>query len=83
MRNWALIDTETNIVKNIVVWDGEQEWFPSEICLLIECTNNLDAEIGGTYINDNFVRVVRTITEEVSPPVPPSEVTGNNGPTVA
>jgi len=34
--NWAVIDSNTNIVVNVVLWDGVSTWSPPEGCIAIQ-----------------------------------------------
>lgn len=52
MRTWAIINIISNIVENIIVWDGVSPWQSPEGTYMIECTDNEDAQIGGTYDPD-------------------------------
>ena len=54
MRTWALINQQTNIVENIIKWDGETAWQPPDGFLCIECFGN--ADIGDTYENGSFIK---------------------------
>lgn len=44
--SYAVIDIQTNIVVNVVVWDGHSSWSPPEGCIAIQ--SDL-AGIGWTY----------------------------------
>ena len=69
---WAMIDTNTNEVKNIIVWDGESEFvYPSDIILI----NIIDKEVGIGWIYD-------TSTQEFISPVVevPTETVSNSTP---
>lgn len=64
---WAVINANSNIVENIIVWDGKSPWAPPQGYLCVECGN--EAEIGDIYQNGTFIH----------PTLPP--VDGPNGPT--
>lgn len=51
MDNYALINVQTNLVENIVLWDGQSHWQSPDgyICLKIR---DDEAEIGSTYNPD-------------------------------
>ena len=46
--NYALVNTETNIVENIIVWDGVTEWTPPAGVDVIQLSESEVAYIGGT-----------------------------------
>lgn len=46
--NYALVNTETGIVENIVVWDGVTEWTPPVGVDVIQLSESEAAYIGGT-----------------------------------
>lgn len=51
MNRWALIDSITNIVLNVIVWDGEAQFDPPPETYLIESDT---ASVGWTYENGQF-----------------------------
>lgn len=61
MMNYAAVNTETGLVENIVLWDGESEWSPGEG---YEAIQSDIAQIGWAYANGEF-------TAPPPPPVPP------------
>lgn len=46
--NYALVNTETGIVENIIVWDGVTEWTPPAGVDVIQLSELDIAYIGGT-----------------------------------
>jgi hypothetical protein len=46
--NYALVNKETNIVENIIVWDGITEWTPPANVDVIFVSDIETAYIGGT-----------------------------------
>ncbi len=55
MKRWALVDNQSNIVTNIILWDEESPWQPQNSNItMIECTEIESADIGGSYIDGNF-----------------------------
>lgn len=48
MDRYAIINTQTNLVENLIIWDGQTPWQGPEnfICIKI---NESDADIGSTY----------------------------------
>ena len=63
---WSVISQETNIVINIVSWDGQSTWVPFEGTFVINTTDVESAGIGSTYDP-----VTQTFTP---PPLPVKEV---------
>jgi hypothetical protein len=77
MREWALVDKNTNIIVRICAWDGETNWTPVETNVkLIECTGNQLAEIGGKYIDGEFVLPLPPPLTEPAPDL--SQLSENN-----
>ncbi|WP_225773349.1 tail fiber assembly protein [Pseudomonas sp. Marseille-Q5115] len=68
MKTYAVINQETGLVENLVVWDGESEWSPPEGFVAVETEA---ASIGWTYSEGQF---------RAPPVVPPSaeEIKANN-----
>jgi hypothetical protein len=66
MYRYALINKETNIVENLILWDGTDCWIPpdTEIVANVE---NMIVEIGYTYSDGTF-----TAPEPVEPSTPPT-----------
>ena len=62
IKNYAVINNQTNIVENVVVWDGENEWLPPEGTYVI-CIDGAEAGIGWKYENNTFIDV-RPVAEE-------------------
>jgi hypothetical protein len=52
--NWALVNKETNIVENIVVWDGSGDIFPDYTCVALQ--ENEKCQIGQLYAEDDLPR---------------------------
>lgn len=53
--NYAIIDLVTNIVENVIVWDGESPWSPPA-GYYMEPIGNSGAGIGWSYVNGQFVQ---------------------------
>jgi hypothetical protein len=51
---WALINTETNLVENVIIWDGEGSLFPNTLNVLL--TENEPCSIGWLYEANNTPR---------------------------
>jgi hypothetical protein len=49
----AIVSVETNLVDNIVVWDGETEWQCPDGFTVVDLVGN--AGIGWSYINGEFI----------------------------
>ena len=63
MYRYAMIDPKTNVVKNVVIWDGVTEWAPSKTHLMIRSEKaNIDDTFD--YKTDSFISPVR-IQQEV------------------
>lgn len=58
MKNYAIVNNSTNLVENIIVWDGETSWTPLSGHIAVN-VDGLDVGIGWTYNNGS-----------VTPPVP-------------
>ena len=51
--NYAIIDNPTNLVVNVIVWDGKPPWRPPSGCIAVPLINN--AGIGWSYLDEQFV----------------------------
>ena len=51
--NYAVINSQTNIIEGIVIWDGVAPWTPPEDCCVQPVTNPY-ASIGWSYIDGQF-----------------------------
>ena len=51
---YAVINSETNIVENVILWDGVSPWAPPAGCYA-EPIGDSGAGIGWSYINGQFV----------------------------
>jgi hypothetical protein len=51
MSDYALINSTTSLVENILVWDGSSEWVPPEGFLTYQIPENEELGIGAYYIN--------------------------------
>ena len=49
----AVVNTETKIVENIVVWDGTTPWSPPDGCIVVDLVGQ--AGIGWSYIDGEFI----------------------------
>ena len=54
MYKYVLINKETNIVENKILWDGGDSWSPPDTQFAIKM-ENMDADIGYTYDNGTFI----------------------------
>jgi hypothetical protein len=54
---YAVINSETNIVENVILWDGVTPWTPPSKCYTV-LIGNSGAGIGWSYINKQFVAPV-------------------------
>ena len=46
VQTYAVVDDATNIVVNVVLWDGEAEWAPPDGCTAVQSDT---LYIGATY----------------------------------
>ena len=62
--NYAIIDNATNLVVNVIVWDGKPPWQPPSGCIAVLLRNN--AGIGWSYIDEQFVEpAIEEITDDL------------------
>jgi hypothetical protein len=52
--NYAVINSETNIVENVTIWDGVVSWAPPQGCYVQELTNPY-AGIGWSFIGGEWI----------------------------
>ena len=52
--NWALVNKQTNIVENTVVWDGSGNLFSDYTCVALQ--ENEKCEIGQLYVEEDLPR---------------------------
>jgi hypothetical protein len=70
MIRYAIINTSTNIVENVILWDGVSDWIPPENHIAV---NAEDTIVGPKWIynkNGSF-----TAPEPVADPEPPAAPT--------
>lgn len=60
--SYAVVNEDSGMVENIIVWDGESEWSPPEGCFAV--INDVGAGIGWSYANGAFTP---------PPPIPPTD----------
>jgi hypothetical protein len=70
VKTYAVISSETNIVENVILWDGESEWQPPA-GTYVEPLNG-EAGISWKFENGEFTdaRQPCLVTEPVPEPVP-------------
>lgn len=51
---YAVINSETNVVENVAIWDGVAQWAPPEGRYL-QLLDNASAGIGWSFVNNQFV----------------------------
>jgi len=51
--NYAIIDTTSNLVVNVIVWDGNPPWQPPDGTIAVPITDG--AGIGWSYIDGAFI----------------------------
>lgn len=64
--NYAIIDNATNLVVNVIIWDGKPPWRPPSGCIAVPLQNN--AGIGWSYVDEQFAEPAQA--EETEPPDP-------------
>lgn len=52
--NYAVVNIETGIIENMVVWDGASDWAPPPGYLAV--LSNAGAAIGWSYIDGQFIQ---------------------------
>lgn len=52
--NYAVINSETNIVENVTIWDGVSLWTPPDGCC-IESIGDSGAGIGWSFIGGEWI----------------------------
>ena len=55
MKNYALIETATSIVTNVIVWDGKTPWRPPDGFIAVAIPSDQGVCIGWSYIDGVFV----------------------------
>ena len=59
MNNYAVVNSQTNRVDNVIVWDGISEYMPAEGYILVEIPEPNETEptpgVGWFYVNGAFV----------------------------
>jgi hypothetical protein len=53
VRTWAVIDNDSNVVQNTIVWNGTDEWSSPTGTYLIEITGEPNIQIGYVYYKTN------------------------------
>ena len=46
---WAIVNLDTNIVENVIIWDGNGNIFPYDMLQLIHLEEDERCEIGNLY----------------------------------
>lgn len=57
---YAVINSETNIINNVILWDGESNWTPPAGTFAVPLTS--EAGIGWKYENKKFIDI-RPVSE--------------------
>lgn len=57
-KKFAVINKGTNVVENVVLWDGVSKWDPGSDFFLIEVTGINPMGTGMLYDNGNFVFIL-------------------------
>lgn len=56
VKNYAVIDEETNVIINVILWDGESNWVPP-VGSYVVCIEGTEAGIGWKYENEQFTDI--------------------------
>lgn len=62
VKVYAVVNSTTNIVENVILWDGESPWQPPEGTFVVPLQGS--AGIGWKFENDAFIDV-RPVPEPV------------------
>jgi hypothetical protein len=63
VKTYAVIDSETNLVKNAVLWDGKSSWSPPS-GTYTQPLDGTEAGIGWKFEAGNFIDVRDVMTED-------------------
>ena len=55
MSTYALVDDNTNIVENIIMWDGNTETWQPPVGFYTVLLENTEAGIGWSYVDGVFI----------------------------
>ncbi len=72
VKTYAVIDAETNIVVNAILWDGESEWTPPA-GTYVQSLEGTEAGIGWKFENNEFVDV-RFIQQDIDSAQTPEDI---------
>lgn len=56
---WAIINLETQIVENVIIWDGNGDIFPYDTLQLIQLEEDERCEIGNLYEQNSSPRFIQ------------------------
>lgn len=65
LKIYAVLNVETNIVENIILWDGETNWTPP-INTYILPLEGTEAGIGWKFEGGVFVDIRPLVTQEIA-----------------
>ena len=71
MKNYALIETATSTVTNIIIWDGQGPWQPPDGFIAVVTPPDQGVSIGWSYVDGEFappppvLQPESTSTEEI------------------
>ena len=60
---WAIINLETNIVENVIIWDGNGDIFPYDTKSLIQLDENERCGPGHLYNPINQIRFNEIVSD--------------------
>lgn len=55
INNYALVDTATNIITNVIVWDGKPPWYPPDGFIAVLIPQDQGVCIGWSYVDGEFI----------------------------
>ena len=56
IKTYAVINEQTNIVENVILWDGESQWQPPA-GTYVQSLEGYEAGIGWVFENGTFVDI--------------------------
>jgi hypothetical protein len=62
---WAIINNDTNLVENIIIWDGVTSLYPYDTSNFVQLQENEPCSMGWLYQSSNNPRFTEVQPEEV------------------
>jgi hypothetical protein len=63
---WAIVNLETNVVENVIIWDGNGNLIPYDTKKLIQLYENEHCGPGHLYSANNQIRFTEIVSEPES-----------------